>query len=163
MINDAQLKKDTLNLLEKRGINLEAIAEIALEAQIKYNPNLTLDYAKECLNKILNKREVQLTILTGLSIDIACEQGAFDDTVLGGIIRRDEGLYGIDEALALSITDVYGSIAKCNFGYFDITKPGIIGKLNDKMKNGRVNTYADDLVAALCGATCARLGHNVSI
>ena len=45
---------------------------------------------------------------------------------LQDIVKRDEGLYGIDEVIALSIVNVYGSIGFTNFGYIDKLKPGIL-------------------------------------
>ena len=71
---------------------------------------------------------------------------------------RDEGLYGIDEILCLSIVNVYGSIGLTNFGYVDKIKPGIIGKLNDE-KSNCCNTFIDDVVGALAAAAASRIAH----
>ncbi len=77
---------------------------------------------------------------------------------LQSILEEDEGLYGIDEILALSITNIYGSIGFTNFGYLDKSKIGIIKELNNK-SNGKVNTFLDDLVAALAAAAASRIAH----
>jgi Phosphatidylglycerophosphatase A and related proteins len=50
------------------------------------------------------------------------------------IILSDEGLYGIDEILPLSIVNVYGTIGLTNFGYLDKVKSGIIGELDNEKK-----------------------------
>ena len=73
------------------------------------------------------------------------------------MLRNDDNLYGIDEILSLSIVNVYGSIGLTNFGYLDKLKPGIIGSINDK-KNS-VNTFLDDIVAAIAAAASARIAH----
>nr|HPK29171.1 phosphatidylglycerophosphatase A [Bacilli bacterium] len=75
------------------------------------------------------------------------------------IIASDYGLYGIDEILALSIVNVYGSIGSTNFGYVDKVKPGIIGEL-DKKTNGKVvNTFLDDIVGAIAAAAASSIAH----
>ena len=51
---------------------------------------------------------------------------------LQAIVEVDEGLYGVDEILAFSIVNVYGSIGFTNYGYIDKQKPGILERLNDK-------------------------------
>ncbi len=72
------------------------------------------------------------------------------------LLQKDDGLYGVDEILALSIVNIYGSIGLTNFGYLDKKKPGVIGKINDE-KNGKVNTFLDDIVAAIAAATASRI------
>lgn len=71
------------------------------------------------------KREVQNTILTGIQLDILAENKELMNPLLD-IIVEDEGLYGIDEIMALSIVNVYGSIGFTNYGYIDKIKPGIL-------------------------------------
>lgn len=85
------------------------------------------------------KREVLQCVLTGIAIDKACDKKLFDDPIQK-IIESDEGLYGIDEVLALSIINVYGSIGFTNFGYLDKEKIGIIKEL-DVEKTDCVNTF----------------------
>ena len=75
------------------------------------------------------------------------------------IVETDDGLFGIDEVLPLSIVNVYGSIGLTNFGYLDKTKYGIIKELDEGKKNG-VNTFLDDIVAALASAAAARIAHS---
>ena len=48
-------------------------------------------------------------------------------------MTRDEALFGIDEILALSIVNLYGSIGFTNYGYVDKVKPGIIKNLDSKV------------------------------
>lgn len=78
---------------------------------------------------------------------------------LQSIVERDEGLYGIDEIIPLSIVNVYGTIGLTNFGYLDKEKIGIIKEL-DEMKGEAVNTFLDDLVAALAAAAASRIAHS---
>ncbi|SUP52401.1 Phosphatidylglycerophosphatase A [Weissella viridescens] len=76
-------------------------------------------------------------------------------------MQEDSSTYGIDEQLVMSILGLYGTISWTNFGFLDRTKPGIIGELNDAQKNGgRVNTFIDDLVAAIVAAAEARIAHD---
>lgn len=111
----------------------------------------------DSVEAVLQKREVVHAVLTGIEIDLAAERGLLQEPLLS-IIKSDEGLYGIDEILPLSIVNLYGSIGLTNFGYLDKKKSGIIDKL-DKAKNGTVNTFLDDIVAAIAAAAAARLAH----
>ncbi|EGD50017.1 phosphatidylglycerophosphatase A, partial [Thermoanaerobacter ethanolicus JW 200] len=62
--------------------------------------------------------------MTGIALDKLAEKDMLEEPLLS-ILKKDEPLYGIDEILALSITNVYGSIGLTNFGYLDKVKPGI--------------------------------------
>ncbi len=64
------------------------------------------------------------------------------------ILAIDESLYGVDEVLAFSIVNIYGSIGFTNYGYIDKEKPGILGRLNDK-STGECHTFLDDIVGAI--------------
>lgn len=103
------------------------------------------------------KREVQNTILTGIQLDILAENKELMNPLLD-IIVEDEGLYGIDEIMALSIVNVYGSIGFTNYGYIDKIKPGILKKLNSHNDN-EVHTFLDDIVGAIAAAAASRLAH----
>ncbi len=73
-------------------------------------------------------------------------------------MENDEPLYGCDEVLTFSITNLYGSIGFTNYGYIDKTKPGILKWLNDK-STGKINVFLDDLVGAVAAAAASRLAH----
>lgn len=143
--------------LERRGVSLAAIAELVYELQKPYLPHLTLAACRESVARVLEKREVQNAIFTGLSLDELAEAGLLGEP-LASMLREDDGLYGIDEVLALSIVNIYGSIGLTNFGYLDKVKSGIIGTINSS-KGPQVNTFLDDLVAAIAAAAAARLAH----
>lgn len=152
------MKELVIRKLAERGVSIESIAEIVFQLQYTYFPQLTFEDCFEAVHIVLRKREVQYALLTGLALDTIAEQGLLEEPLLG-IIQKDEPLYGIDEILALAITNVYGSIGLTSFGYLDKIKLGIIGDLNDgKFKN--VNTFADDLVAAIAAAASARIAHS---
>ena len=138
-------------------MKLTDIAELVLFLQTPYIENLTLDECLVNVEAVLLKREVQNTILTGIQLDILAEQKGLMDP-LQDIITDDEGLYGIDEILALSIVNVYGSIGFTNYGYIDKLKPGILAKLNEH-NDGEVHTFMDDIVGAIAAAAASRLAH----
>lgn len=75
------------------------------------------------------------------------------------ILAIDESLYGVDEVLAFSIVNIYGSIGFTNYGYIDKEKPGILGRLNDK-STGECHTFLDDIVGAIAAAASSRLAHS---
>ena len=151
---EAQARK----LLEDRGVTLDDIADLVYFLQVKYHPELQLAECKENVNRVIGKREVQNAILTGIQLDILTEKGLLEEP-LQGLIARDESLYGVDEIIALSIINVYGSIGFTNYGYIDKQKPGILEKLNDK-STGECHTFLDDIVGAIAAAASSRLAHS---
>ncbi|SNT09245.1 Phosphatidylglycerophosphatase A [Anaerovirgula multivorans] len=151
------MRKTVIEMMRERGVTLEDMAELVVELQKDYVP-LTHDIAIENLHKVLQKREVQNAILTGIQLDKLAENNLIEEPLLS-IIKRDDSLYGIDEIMALSITNIYGSIGFTNFGYLDKLKPGIIGKINAH-EHGQVNTFLDDLVSGIIAAACSRIAHS---
>ncbi|MBT9134282.1 MAG: hypothetical protein DDT37_01316 [Firmicutes bacterium] len=151
------MKDIVVELLSERGVPLSEIAHLVLELQRPYHLGLTLDECLVSVLAVLDKREVQHAILTGVALDVLAEQQVLPEP-LCSIVARDASLYGIDEILALGITNIYGTIGLTNFGYLDKTKPGILRELNSH--KDRVHTFMDDLVAALAAAAASRLAHN---
>lgn len=152
------LEAKARELLHERGVTLEDIAELVYFLQHKYQDNLTLEDCYENVNKVLMKREVQNAVITGIQLDMLAEQGKLDEP-LQEILMTDESLYGIDEIIALSIVNVYGSIGFTNYGYIDKQKPGILQKLNKK--DGKTcHTFLDDIVGAIAASASSRLAHS---
>jgi len=127
--------------------------------QIPYNKNLTMDLCIESINKVLEKREVQHAILVGIELDTLAENGLLTEP-LQSLIETDEGLFGIDETIALGSVFGYGSIAVTTFGYLDKHKTGIIKKLDTKTEKG-VHTFLDDLVAGIAASASGRIAHRL--
>lgn len=142
--------------LAARGVKLEDIADIVYQLQSPYYPDLTRELCIDSVRSVLRKREVQHAVYTGIALDILAEQKSLPEP-LQSIMEQDEGLYGIDEILALSITNVYGSIAMTNFGYLDKTKLGILDELNNH--GTRIHVFLDDLVASIAASAAARIAH----
>ncbi|GGE80574.1 phosphatidylglycerophosphatase A [Priestia taiwanensis] len=156
----SKLGETALQLLTERGVSINDIAELVFFLQEKYHPNLQMDECRHNVLRVLSKREVQNAVVTGIQLDILAEKGLLD-APLQDIIKTDEGLYGIDEIIALSIVNVYGSIGFTNFGYIDKLKPGILAKLNDK-SSGACHTFLDDIVGAIAAAASSRLAHRAA-
>lgn len=144
-------------LLNQRGVTLEDIAELVMFLQKDYITDLTLADCIQSVHSVLTKREVHNAIITGVQLDILAEEKKLMSP-LQAIIEDDEGLYGIDEILALSIVNVYGSIGFTNYGYIDKVKPGILKKLNSH-DGKNVHTFLDDIVGAIAAAAASRLAH----
>lgn len=142
--------------LLRRGVTLEDIAEIVYSLQIVYHADLTIEQCVDSVKAVLQKREVQYTLYTGIALDEMAEQKLLPEP-LQAIMEADEPLYGVDETMALGITSVFGMIGLTSFGYLDKVKPKIIGKLN--RKGERIHVYLDDLVAGLAAAASARIAH----
>ena len=152
------LNERTVDLLKQRGVSLDDIAELVIFLQKDYIKDLTLAEAEASVQNVLRKREVQNAIITGIQLDIAAEKHELLEP-LQTIVERDEGLYGVDETMALSIVDIYGSIGFTNYGYIDRVKPGILAHLNAH-EPGIIHTFLDDLVGAVAAAAAARLAHD---
>ncbi|MCM3714041.1 phosphatidylglycerophosphatase A family protein [Halalkalibacter oceani] len=155
--NMDEVEKKARSWMQERGVTLEDIAELVYFLQVKYHPDLQLADCLENVDRVVSKREVQNAIITGIQLDVLAEKGMLEQP-LQGIIDRDEGLYGVDEIIALSIVNVYGSIGFTNYGYIDKQKPGILERLNDK-SSGECHTFLDDIVGAIAAAASSRLAH----
>ncbi|MBU8688162.1 phosphatidylglycerophosphatase A [Priestia megaterium] len=156
----SELEKKAREWLIERGVALADIAELVYYLQKKYHPNLTIEDCLYNVERVISKREVQNAILTGIQLDVLTEKKVIEPPLLD-ILEKDEGLYGIDEILALSIVNVYGSIGFTNYGYIDKQKPGILERLNDK-STGECHTFLDDLVGAIAAAASSRLAHRAA-
>jgi phosphatidylglycerophosphatase A len=145
--------------LDERGVKTTDIAELVYFLQKDYHDDLQM---KDCLHnveRVISKREVQNAIITGIQLDRLAEKKLLDEP-LQSIVESDEGLYGVDEILAFSIVNVYGSIGFTNYGYIDKLKPGILQHLNDK-STGQCHTFLDDIVGAIAAAASSRLAHRI--
>ncbi|MGX7197006.1 phosphatidylglycerophosphatase A family protein [Enterococcus olivae] len=151
------LEEKARGLLGERGVSIVDIADLVMYLQKQYLPDLTLEECVDSVDSVLTKREVHNAILTGIQLDILAEEDKLLQP-LQEIVAEDEGLYGIDEVLALSIVNVYGSIGFTNYGYIDKVKPGILEKLNDH-DGPRVHTFLDDIVGAIAASAASRLAH----
>lgn len=143
--------------LQERGVTVESIARLVYDIQIPFLPDLNMEECVESVERVLDKREVQNAVLTGLALDCLAEEDKLPEPLLS-IIKNDDSLYGVDEILALSIVNVYGSIGLTNFGFLDKQKPGIVAYLNEK-KSVAVNTFLDDIVCAIAAAAAGRIAH----
>ncbi len=145
-----------IQLLKRRGVALEEIGRIVQFLQSPYVPNLTLKQCTDSIHAVLQKREVQNALITGIQLDMLAEQGQLTSP-LQEMVAEDESLYGVDEVMALAIVNIYGSIGFTNYGYVDKLKHGVLTRLNDK-RHG-VHTFLDDLVGAIAAAASSRIAH----
>ncbi|MBI9009955.1 MAG: phosphatidylglycerophosphatase A [Tenericutes bacterium] len=154
------MKEICLNLLVSRGVELKDISEIVYDLQKKYVPDLDLKTCDDAIHRVLDKREVQNAILTGIELDVLAEKKLLSEP-LQTLIDNDNPLYGIDEILVLSICNVYGTIGLTNFGYVDKMKPGIIGRLDEMgKKTDKCHTFLDDIIGAIAAAAASKIAHN---
>jgi len=156
-LNSKEVARATEEWLTKRGVTKEQIGQLVMLLQKDYFPDLTLAECVVNVEAVLSKREVQNAVLTGIQLDMLAEEGKLLQP-LQDMIAYDEGLYGCDEILALSIVNVYGSIGLTNFGYVDKLKPGVLKKLNDK-NSGETHTFLDDIVGAIAASASSRIAH----
>lgn len=145
--------------LKERGVAVEDIAEIVYDLQTPFMPGLTMKACVDNVRGALAKRELQHAILVGIELDKLAEKKMLSEP-LQSLIDQDEGLFGVDETIALGAVSSFGSIAATTFGYLDKVKPKIIGRL-DQAKQGKVNTFLDDLVCSIAADASSRLAHRV--
>ncbi|MGX1981507.1 phosphatidylglycerophosphatase A [Thermolongibacillus altinsuensis] len=158
-VTSKEVTEAALRLLKERGVTVEDIAEIVYEMQSPYNKNLTMEECIESVEKVLQKREVQHAILVGIELDKLAEKKMLSEP-LQTIVETDEGLFGVDETIALGAVLGYGSIAVTTFGHLDKNKIGIIKNLDTKRGKG-IHTFLDDLVASIAASASGRLAHNL--
>lgn len=157
-----EMISESLKWLAHRGVTLDHIAALVVAVQRPYFPDLTAAVAAEHVKCVLAKREVYYALITGITLDILAEAGCLPEP-LQSVIKQDEGLYGIDEVIALAICNIYGSIGLTNFGYLDKTKPFKVGQLNSAKHapEPACHTYLDDLISAVAAAAASRLAHQM--
>ena len=130
--NEEEMRAINVNILAERGVSIDDIAYLSYWAQSKYLDSLTIDEMKESVLEILGKRDQFHALLLAIELDVLAEKELLDNP-LQKILRDDLGLFGIDEAIAISIAGNYGTIGVTNFGNMDVNKPGKISILqNDK-------------------------------
>lgn len=145
--------------LERRGVKITDIAEIVYEMQKTYNVGLTIEHCVQSVERVLRKREVQHAVLVGIELDELAEKKMLSEP-LQSIVENDEGLFGVDETIALGSVFTYGSIAVTTFGHLDKQKIGIIEKLDTKAGSG-VHTFLDDLVGSIAASAASRIAHKM--
>lgn len=158
VIKETKLEKAARELLAERHVTIHDIAELVMFLQKPYLPQLDIETCEHHVDAVLRKREVHNAILTGVQLDMLTEQKKLIEP-LQTILAEDEGLYGIDEILAFSIVNLYGSIGFTNYGYIDKVKPGILAELNSH-EGPHVHTFLDDIVGAIAAAAASRLAHD---
>lgn len=145
--------------LNRRGVKIEDIAEIVYQMQKPYNQGLKVEHCVSSVERVLQKREIQHAVLVGIELDELAEKKMLSQP-LQSIVESDEGLFGVDETIALGSVLTYGSIAVTTYGHLDKKKIGIIKKLDTKAGEG-VHTFLDDLVASIAACAASRIAHKV--
>ncbi|MEC1178787.1 phosphatidylglycerophosphatase A [Metasolibacillus meyeri] len=158
-VHSEKVTAATFSALERRGVTVEDIAEIVYEMQSPYNEGLLMEHCVKSVERVLHKREVQHAILVGVELDELAEKKMLSEP-LQSIVGSDEGLFGVDETIALGSVFTYGSIAVTTFGHLDKKKIGIINKLDTKI-GGSVHTFLDDLVASVAASAASRIAHRM--
>lgn len=159
-VHSEELKQETYKGLEERGISIDSMAEIVYTLQAPYAPELTMETCRDSVHAVLRKREVQHAVLVAVELDKLAEAKALSP-VLQRIVETDEGLFGVDETIALGAVNINGSIAVTTFGFLDKAKIGIIKELDTKREDGKVNTFMDDIVCAICANASGRIAHRM--
>ncbi|MEG0258542.1 MAG: phosphatidylglycerophosphatase A [Lysinibacillus sp.] len=158
-VHSEEVAVATRNALVRRGVSIKAIAEIVYEMQRQYNDGLTIEHCIQSVERVLRKREVQHAVLVGIELDELAEKKLLS-APLQQIIESDEGLFGVDETIALGSVFTYGSIAVTTFGHLDKQKVGIIKELDTKPGH-HVNTFLDDLVSSIAACAASRIAHRM--
>ena len=79
---------------------------------------------------------------------------------LQGVIEKDTGVYGVDEALAIATSQLFGTISTTNYGSLDVNKSKVAKHLDDLQKAGEmVTVFLDDQISALQAAVESSLAH----
>lgn len=157
---DKELYEYVVAELGKRNITQQTVGEAAYELQHMYFPNVKVEDFGSELPHVLKKREVLNLLATGLALDNLATENKLPQP-LQFIIENDLGVFGVDETLAMAISQLYGSIAQTNYGYADKEKMGLAKKLDNS--GDYVNTFADDLFLALVSGVVGRFGHGSAL
>ena len=153
-----EMLKMNIDMLNKRGVQISEIAEIAFRQQSKWNDKISYQECLESVEKILSLRDVFHILQLGAEIDRLTEENAFQGPIQS-ILESDLGMFGIDELFGIELAGLYGTIGKTNFGDIDVNKPGIVDKLNSDGKGDKAacHTFLDDIVGAVAAAASTRV------
>ena len=149
--------------LQKRGVAIESIADIAYDQQSKFIKGVPYERCVESVKKILSYRDIFHYVQLAIEIDVLAEKKMLSQP-LQDIIYYDLGLFGVDEIMGLDVAGTYGTIGQTNFGDIDVNKPGIVKKLNDagKDEEGICHTFLDDIVGAIAAAASTRVAQIIN-
>lgn len=153
------VSKAAHDALKRRGVKIEDIAEIVFEMQKPYNDGLQMEHCINSVERVMRKREVQHAVLVGVELDELAEKKLLSEP-LQALVETDEGLFGVDETIALGTVLTYGSIALTTYGHLDKKKIGIIKKLDTK-EGSQVHTFLDDLVGSIAACAASRIAHRL--
>lgn len=149
-----QLNKE---VLKKRGVTIDDIAQITQAQQAKYYPNIEYQLCYASVERVLTLRDVFHHVQFSAEVDRLVEEGRFKGPIQD-ILYHDLGVFGIDETLGLDVAGFYGTIGQTNFGDIDVNKPGIVHHLNEEgKKEGVCHTFLDDIVGAIAAAASTRV------
>lgn len=154
---DNELYDYVITEFNSKGVTKEKIGELVYGLEHEFLPDLTVDDFSREVSSVMHKREVLNNIAVGLYLDKMANKGMLDKP-LQSIIENDAGVFGVDEALAAAVANIYGSIGFSNFGAIDKDKTGVVGELDNK--HGVVNTFIDDAVGAIAAAVAGKLAHS---
>ena len=151
------LYQHILDLLDERHVDLARMAQIAYESQLPYEPDITLEKCKQAILHVLEKREVQNVVLTGIVVDKMVDMDLIPDEYLAKILKEDSWQYQVDEVVSYGIGDVFGGIANSNRGYLDKAKPGIIGEVDRRKRT--CNVFLDDILSSIIASAESYIGN----
>ncbi|MYL32198.1 phosphatidylglycerophosphatase A [Pontibacillus yanchengensis] len=158
-VHSREVERAARELLQERGATVQGIAEIVYEMQAQYTDTLTMDDCYESVDRVLEKREIQHAVLVGIELDKLAENNQLSQP-LQQIVESDEGLFGVDETIALGAVFGYGSIAVTTYGHLDKQKIGLIKELDTKEVKG-VHTFLDDIIASIAANASGRIAHRL--
>lgn len=145
--------------LKEKGVTVDMIAEIAYDLQKDYVPDLDIHEVFNDTVDVLHKRELLNNAMVALELDRLASEHLLAEP-LQTIVMEDQGVFGVDEGLALAIAQLYGTIGVSSFGYTDKEKVGVIQGLDKQSgKNGVSNTFIDDVVGAIAAAVSGKIAH----
>ncbi len=149
-------KEYAIKLLNEEEVTIEEMAKVAHDIQAKYTPKITIEETINAVNKVLEKTEVINTIIFAIEQDRMTREKKHIDPYIQEVLEQDDGLFGLDEVMALNICNLFGSIALTVYGWVDKEKWGIIKKLDEKPRH---NVFLDDVVGAIIASSVALLAH----
>ncbi|WP_102028073.1 phosphatidylglycerophosphatase A family protein [Salirhabdus sp. Marseille-P4669] len=158
-VRSQEVEQAAREALTSRGVLIDDIAAIVFEMQYPYNDQLKLEDCVTSVDRVLEKREIQHAILVGIELDRLAERKMLSEP-LQTLVETDEGLFGVDETIALGAALGYGSIAVTTYGHLDKHKIGVIKKLDTK-RSEHVHTFLDDIVASIAATASSRLAHRL--
>lgn len=148
-----------VNYFKAKGVSVTAMAQEAMNDQVKHGVNAPLKAYEDAIYGALHKRDIDSLVLIGLALDWLCTLGLLPEP-LQSMIWNDAPAFSPDETICELMGLQYSGIAVTNYGARDVHKTGLAKQIDEE--ENVCNCFLDDFVSIFIAIAEAKVAHNYS-